>query len=58
MILCAAAVLSALYVIRLKGSDAFSDNFRPSYLLCRAVPLYLLCIWIYRKRELGLIVRK
>ena len=30
MILCAAAVLSVLYVIRLKGSDAFSDNFRPS----------------------------
>ena len=28
------------------------------FLLCRALPLYLLCIWIYRKRELGLIVRK
>lgn len=28
------------------------------YLLCRALPLYLLCIWIYRKRELGLIIRK
>ena len=28
------------------------------YLVCRALPLYLLCIWIYRKRELGLIVRK
>ena len=23
-----------------------------------ALPLYLLCIWIYRKRELGLIIRK
>ncbi|MBR7104699.1 MAG: hypothetical protein IKC65_07130 [Lentisphaeria bacterium] len=28
------------------------------YLLCRALPLFLLCIWIYRKRELGLIIRK
>ena len=28
------------------------------FLVCRALPLYLLCIWIYRKRELGLIVRK
>ena len=28
------------------------------YFLCRALPLFLLCIWIYRKRELGLIIRK
>lgn len=37
---------------------SFLWNLTWYYLLCRAVPLYLLCIWIYRKRELGLIVRK
>ena len=29
-----------------------------SYLLARALPLFLLGIWLYRKRELGLVIRK
>ena len=28
------------------------------YLICRALPLILLGIWLYRRRELGLVVRK
>ena len=28
------------------------------YLLCRALPIYLFGIWIYHKRELGLVIRK
>ena len=29
-----------------------------SYLLLRALPLFLIGIWLYRKRELGLVIRK
>ena len=29
-----------------------------SYLLLRALPLFLIGIWLFRKRELGLVIRK
>ncbi|MBO5900483.1 MAG: hypothetical protein J6Q80_07080, partial [Lentisphaeria bacterium] len=28
------------------------------YFICRAVPIFIFGIWMYRKRELGLIIRK
>ena len=37
---------------------SFIANLGWKFLLCRALPIYLFGLWVYRRRELGLVIRK